>query len=87
VATEKFATFWPDGSVRITGLEPRLPISITLLRAIVLTSIWFVRPLPVIGQGVLRFAFITAQLFRGDLSPKSGGRCADSRCASKAEQA
>jgi len=31
-------------------------------------------PLPVIGQGVLRFAFITAKIFRAALSQKLEGR-------------
>jgi hypothetical protein len=35
-------------------------------------------PLPVIGQGVLRFAFITAPfVFRAALTPRTGGPCAD----------
>ena len=36
-----------------------------------------IRPLPVIGQGVLRFAFINAQLFRAALSPRIGEPHAD----------
>jgi len=43
------------------------------------------RPLPVIGQGVLRFVFITAQLFFARPShPEQDGRAQISRCASGA---
>jgi len=42
------------------------------------------RPLPVIGQGMLRFAFITAKIFRAALSQKLEGRAQISRCASEA---
>src|SRR5260370_40382388 len=43
------------------------------------------RPLPLIGQGVLRFAFIPAQLFpRGPLKTEMEGRAQISRCASGA---
>ncbi len=63
VANEKFATFYPDGRARMLGLAPKLPITITLLNDMTTNLLVRLRPLPVIGQGVLRFAFITAQLF------------------------
>jgi hypothetical protein len=56
VANEKFATFCPEGSARMSGLAPRLPITITLLIAIAITSVLLLlRPLPVIGQDALCF--------------------------------
>jgi hypothetical protein len=86
VASEKFATFCPDGRARISGLAPRLPIAIALLSAIFVTSISFLlRPLPVIGQGALRFALIPAQLFSARPSQNElEGRAQISRCASEA---
>src|SRR5713226_9488152 len=78
VANEKFATFCPDGRARMLGLAPRLPITITLLTAMTTNLLVRLRPLPVIGQGVLRFAFNTAQLFSARPSQKpTGGPCAD----------
>src|SRR5713226_4426313 len=55
LATEKFATFCPAlGRERTTGSAPRLPITITLLTAIFISSIWFLfcARFPFIGQGV-----------------------------------
>ena len=69
-----------------SGLAPRLPITITLLIAIdyYLRS-RLLRPLPVIGQGVLRFAFIPAQFFSArPLHLEQEGRAQISRCASGA---
>jgi hypothetical protein len=49
------------------------------LIAIAVTSVLLLlRPLPVIGQGVLRFAFHhRATFFRAALTPRTGGPCAD----------
>jgi hypothetical protein len=57
-----------------------------LLIAIAFTSVSpLLRPLPVIGQGVLRFAFITAQLFSARPSQTElEGRAQISRCVSEA---
>ena len=79
------ATFCPDGRARILGLAPRLPTTITLLTAMTTNLLVRLRPLPVIGQGVLRFVFITAQLFSArPLHPELEGRAQISRCASGA---
>ena len=42
----------------MSGLAPRLPITITLLTDMTTNLLVRLRPLPVIGQGVLRFVFI-----------------------------
>src|SRR5260370_30941453 len=55
VANEKFATFCPDGSARMSGLAPRLPITITLLTDMTTNLLVRLRPLPVIGQDALCF--------------------------------
>src|SRR5216683_8365402 len=69
----------------MSGLAPRLPITITLLTDMTTNLLVRLRPLPVIGQGVLRFAFITAQLFSArPLHPEMEGRAQIPRCASGA---
>src|SRR5258708_13613422 len=63
VANEKFATFCPDGSARILGLAPRLPITLTLLTDMTTNLLVRLRPLPVIGLVLLRFYFFPRHIF------------------------
>src|SRR5216683_6272219 len=72
VASEKFATFCPDGSARISGLAPRLPITITLLIAIAVTSIAFVEPASRHRAGRAALCFHhRATFFRAALTPQN----------------
>ncbi|MGC2758409.1 hypothetical protein, partial [Candidatus Binatus sp.] len=73
---------WQFGSAHLAGYRTVIHLGSHLnLRRIVVFSF---RPLPVIGQGMLRFAFIPAQHFRGDLSPELEVPAQISRCASGA---
>src|SRR5271168_3839976 len=58
VANEKFATFCPElGRVRITGLAPRLLITITLLTDMTTNLLVRLRPLPVHRAGRVALCF------------------------------
>jgi hypothetical protein len=54
VANEKFATFCPDGRARMSGLAPRLPITITLLTD--MTTNLLVRLRPLVLSALTRIA-------------------------------
>ena len=81
VATENVATFRLEGSVRIIGLEPRFPITITLLIAMAVCLLGLFAPASAKRQGVL--SSIPRNFSARPSHPKQEGRAQISRRAKR----